>query len=71
MILPTATGKKPWTHQQSGHLDQSDATLPIEMAATVFHDPQAVAAVGQVPAGPQSKTDGLNPFRLALLGHTA
>ena len=70
-LLPYATGAQPWPHQEIGDLDLSEATLPVEMAATTFHDAAAAAALGRIPAGSQSEMDGLNPPRLALVGHTA
>jgi hypothetical protein len=70
-LLPYATGAQPWPHQEIGNLDLSEATLPVDMSATTFHDAQAAAALGRIPIGPQSEMDGLDPPRLARVGHTA
>jgi Alginate lyase len=70
-LLPYATGAQPWSHQEIGELDLSEATFPVEMAATTFHDAPAAATLGRIPSGGQSEMDGLRPPRLGLLGHTA
>jgi Alginate lyase len=69
-LLPFATGVQTWIHQESGELDLSRATLPAEVAAAAFQDRAAAAALARIPAGEESEMDGLNPARLAYIGHT-
>jgi hypothetical protein len=69
-LIPYATGAMAWNYDQIGNFDASLASYPLNLAATIFDDAEARKALARVDPGPAGRGDGIDPFSLALFGHT-